>query len=143
MTTKLTIRDEKDYIYLYSGMTLSESDINPLEGIVNRLFERIDKLEKNAPLPEGTRLNVLEHSHDTLWKAQIEAKKILEEMRVEIALVSRKFDHDHKAHTRIYKEIDYLKKTIERMDEKDFQRTETDIIRDKRISNIEEFMGDL
>lgn len=157
----LSISDEKEGIYLYSGMVLAESDIDPLERIVSRLRSKIDKLEKHAPAPEGTRLNVLECSLVTLWKSHRKANKILEVLRNDVLALSHRLDLNRASRMRTQEEIDRTTKVIDRMDDAFLQEIDrikkafdkimvslslgdlAGIERDKRLSDIEEFIGDL
>jgi len=57
--------------------------------------------------------------------------------------MSRKLDFDLDAHRRMYEEIYWHKKAINRMEDGNIQERKARRKRDKRLSDIEEFLGDL
>lgn len=139
----ISISDENEGIYLFSGMTLAESDIDPLERIFCRLLDKIAKFERSASTPEGARLNILEHSHDTLWKAHVEAKKILDEITPKVSSMSGRESINKIIHAKIYKQTDKQEDRIELLEEEYCQERREGRKRDERLSEIEEFLGDL
>ena len=139
----IAISDEEGGIYLYAGMKLAESDIDALEAVLDRLFGKMLKLEKHAPTPEGTRLNILEYSHDTLWKAQAEAKKSLEKMRNKVSDLSGRLNLNSSSHIRIQEAIGKNSSSIDQIAHILASNNKAAITRNKRLSDIEEFLGDL
>lgn len=139
----ISISDEKETIYFYSGKILGESDIYPLERIFGRLLDKIAELERNAPTPERTRVTILEYAQETLLKAQMETEKILDEMKPKVSDMSGREVLNTLSHARMYKEIDELQDFSERTEFELLQEKKAGRTRDKRLSEIEEFMGDL
>jgi chromosome segregation ATPase len=139
----VVINDEFGGIRFYVGMEVKEGDLEILEGLMGRLFKKMRKLEKQAPTPEGTRLNILEYAMDTFRKEQIDAKKVLDEMKEEVATLAQRLNLNRKAHTRIYKELDDRSKAIEQLQYSYIDDVKNRKRMDRRLSDVEEFVGDL
>lgn len=139
----VVINDKFGGIRFYVGMEVKEGDLEILEGLMGRLFKKMRKLEKQAPTPEGTRLNILEYAMDTFRKEQIDAKKVLDEMKEEVATLAQRLNLNRKAHTRIYKELDDRSKAIEDLQYLYTEDVEARKKGDKHLTDIEEFIGDI
>jgi glycyl-tRNA synthetase beta subunit len=139
----ISIGDGGESIYLFSGMELTESDIDQIDRIKSRLHDRIVKLERGASALEDTRLNLLEHSHDTLWKSVVKTNKILEETKKKVSGEVGRQTLNQIAHARLYKEIDKNHNLIEHLAGVLARDSKAARERDKRLSDIEEFLGDL
>ena len=139
----ISISDEKGNINLFRGKTLDDDDMESIQRILYGLYDKINKLENRAPTPEGTRLIILEYSHYTLWKAQVETSKVLEELKEEVATLSLSQNFYQKSHARQYKEMCEYGKAIKQLQYLYTKDIEGQKRQDKRLSDIEEFLGDI
>lgn len=139
----VSISDEKGNVNLFQGKTLDDDDMESIQRIIYGLYDKINKLENQAPTPEGTRLIILEYSHYTLRKAQMETSKVLEESKEEVATLSQSQNFYQKSHARQYKEMGEYDKAIKQLQYLYTKDIEGQKRQNKRLSDIEEFLGDL
>ena len=139
----IVISDEEEGIPFYAGMVVSESDLDALEKIWGRLFWKIQKLEKDAHTPWETRLNVIDHSLDTILKAQINTNELVKDAETKVVAISRRLDEMTAIHTRMCDAIDNNTDLVNKISVAHALDHLAAIKRDNRLSDIEEFLGDL